>query len=114
MGQVVRKARTVEQGNLRMVSDLVTSNEPVCDERVICVAQRGIISDFGRTAIRICTLSKKLVDGSEGVGLNSIVRRVDNKLRDLRLPGKNVRTELSSGVNGASIFFSLRGTRTRT
>jgi hypothetical protein len=71
-----------------MVSDLVTSDEPVGDEGVIGVVQRGIISDFGRTAIRICTLSKKLVDGSKGVGLNSIVGSVDDKLRDLRLPGK--------------------------
>ena len=69
-----------------MVSDLVTGDEPVGNEGIIGVVQRGIISNFGLTAIRVFTLSKELVDGSESVGLNGIVGSVDNKLRDLRLP----------------------------
>ena len=57
-------------------------------------------------------MSKKLVDGSEGVGLNSIVGGVDNKLRDLRLPGEKVRTLLSIGVHDAN-FCKPRGTKMR-
>ena len=46
----------------RMVSYLVPGDEPVGDESIVRVIQGDIIGYSGRTAIRILTLSKELID----------------------------------------------------
>jgi hypothetical protein len=51
-----------DMSDSRMVSDLVASHEPVGDKSIVRVIQGDIIGYLGRTAIRILTLSKELVD----------------------------------------------------
>ncbi len=64
-------------------------------------------------------MGKELVDGIEGVGLNSIVGSVDNKLRDIRLPGSKsqqsaqLSNELRWNVFIMRVLFT-QGTRTKT
>jgi hypothetical protein len=77
----------------RMVSDLVAGNEPVGHKGVIRIIQRDIIGHLGCTAIRIHTLSKELVDGIDGVGLDGIVGSIDEKLRDITLATSNIRNK---------------------
>jgi len=51
-----------DRGDPRMVSDLISGNEPVGDESIVRVIQGDIIGYSGRTAIRVLTLSKELID----------------------------------------------------
>jgi hypothetical protein len=68
-----------------MVSNFVACHEPVGNEGIIRVIKGDIVGHSWRTAIRILTLSKKLVDGIKGVGLDGIVGSIDEKLRDISL-----------------------------
>lgn len=51
-----------DRSDPRMISDLIAGHEPVRDESIIRVIQGDIISYSGRTAIRILTLGKELID----------------------------------------------------
>jgi hypothetical protein len=51
-----------DRSNPRMVSNLVSGNEPVGDECVVRVIKGDIIGHSGRTAIRILTLGEELID----------------------------------------------------
>jgi hypothetical protein len=50
-----------------VVGDLVTSDIPVGHKSIICVIKGGVVGHLRWTTIRIHTLSKELVDGSNGV-----------------------------------------------
>lgn len=75
----------------RMVSNLISSHEPVGDKSIVRVIQGDIIGYPGRTAIRILTLSKELVDRIKCVGLDGIVGGIDDKLGNITLATSKIR-----------------------
>jgi hypothetical protein len=75
-----------------VVSDLVTGDEPVSDESIVCVIQRSVVGHPGRTAIRIYTVTEELVNGIKGVGLYRIVGSIDEELGDIALPTSKIRS----------------------
>ena len=68
-----------------MVSDFVTGDKPVRNERVIRVVERCIIGHLRLTAIWVFALREELIDRIEGVGLNGIVGSENDELRNLGL-----------------------------
>jgi hypothetical protein len=82
-----------------VVSDLVTGDEPVSDESIVCVIQRSVVGHPGRAAIRIYTVTEELVDGINGVGLYRIVGSIDEELGDVALPTSKIRSWSNKEIN---------------
>ena len=68
-----------------MVGNFVSSNKPVGHEGVIRVVEGCEVGHLGLTAVRILALSEELVDGIDGVGLDSVVSGEDDELGDVFL-----------------------------
>lgn len=69
----------------RVVSDFVTGDKPVRNERVIRIVERCIIGHLWLTAVWVFALREELIDRIEGVGLNGIVGSENDELRNLGL-----------------------------
>jgi hypothetical protein len=68
-----------------VVSNLVTSDEPVGDEGEISVRNLSKVGHLGLASIRVLALSKELVDRVDGIGLDRIVCGEHNELRHFAL-----------------------------
>ncbi len=56
-----------------MVRDFVPCNVPVGDEGVVGIIEGGEVGHLRWAAVRIFSLSEKLVDSVDGVGLHGII-----------------------------------------
>lgn len=75
----------MDDRNSRMVGNFISRNIPVGDEGVVGVIERGEVRHLRWTTVWILSLSEKLVDRINGVGLHGIVSREDDKHWDVRL-----------------------------
>ena len=80
-----------------MISNLVTSDVPIRDEGIVGIRERSVVSHRRSASIGVFALGEELVDGIQGVGLNSIVGREYNKLGDICLWNQ---THLSNRTQG--------------
>lgn len=78
----LKKEREIDA---RMISNFVTGDIPVRNERVVGVSKRSEISHRRSTSVGIFALGEELVDGIQSVRLDGVVGREHNKLRDIRL-----------------------------
>ena len=49
--------------DVRVVSNLITSDIPIRDEGVVGISERGVVSHGRSASIGVFTLGKELVDG---------------------------------------------------
>lgn len=57
-----------------MIGNFVAGDEPVGDEGIIRIIKGREVGHFNGAAIWVPALCEELVDGVEGIGLNSVVR----------------------------------------
>lgn len=68
-----------------MVTNLIAGDVPIRDEGVVGIREGGKVSHRGSTSIGVFALGKELVDGIQGVRLNSVVGCKYDELRDICL-----------------------------
>jgi hypothetical protein len=62
-----------------VVRDFIAGDEPVGDEGVVCIVERGKVGHFGSAPVGVLSLGEELVHGVERVRLNGICSRVGSE-----------------------------------
>lgn len=81
-----------------MISNLVTSDIPIRDEGIVCIRERSVISHRRSASIGVFALGEELVDGIQGVGLDGVVGREYDELRDICLWNQTILAEQNTRI----------------
>lgn len=53
--------------DIRVISNLVTSDIPIRDEGVVSISERSVVSHGRSASIGVSTLGEELIDGIQGI-----------------------------------------------